>query len=650
MTTTSFVLNPTDPDCPPVRITLTEVAGGDIQVTIDVITSGGLIGDIRALYFDVNEELIGTLAATGAYVTTVEQGDDSVTNVGNTGEIKPNDGGFDFGVEIGTPGIGTDDLQSATFILSSSLRDLTLADVLISGQEYGVRLTSVGAIGGARSDSCKILDEPAFGEVEVCKYEDVNGNGVVDAGDVIKTGWTFGIDIDGDGVIDLSKTDGADGDVADGCVTFDGLTVGTNYTIYEGSMAGWYATGDTVQSGTIGESGESDTVNFTNARYGEVEVCKYEDVNGNGVVDAGDIIKTGWTFGIDIDGDGVIDLSKTDGADGDVADGCVTFDGLTVGTNYTIYEGSMAGWYATGDTVQSGTIGESGESDSLDFTNARYGEVEACKWWDKTGDGPSADDVKIGGWTFGIDLDGDGIIDLSKTDGADGDVEDGCVTFDGLTIGTDYTVYENTREGWVPIIGGDGLSGTISQSGEQDSLDFYNFKEDCLEGLTPGFWRQAQNWEKVTLDADCVDFWIGLGVDDVHGDGLDFADIFASNVTFGEVFGVSDFTYRQGRSNITVDADLTLLQAVSLEGGGDAGALIRHATAAIMNACAEEVNYAFTKGEIIDDVQDAWGNISAMGALKNEIEAMNELGLEEDDGFECLFLTGLSVIDPVAVL
>ncbi len=68
-------------------------------------------------------------------------------------------GGYDMGIEIGTEGIGKDDLQVYTFTLDSSLRDLTLAD--FSLVDFGVRLTSVGDIGGTRDDSCK-LGETTF--------------------------------------------------------------------------------------------------------------------------------------------------------------------------------------------------------------------------------------------------------------------------------------------------------------------------------------------------------------------------------------------------------------------------------------------------------------------------------------------------------
>jgi hypothetical protein len=62
-------------------------------------------------------------------------------------------GMFDVGLEIGTAGIGSDDIQSVTNIIINGListRDFT---------SVGVRLTSVGALLGSRNDSSKLISE-----------------------------------------------------------------------------------------------------------------------------------------------------------------------------------------------------------------------------------------------------------------------------------------------------------------------------------------------------------------------------------------------------------------------------------------------------------------------------------------------------------
>ncbi len=55
---------------------------------------------------------------------------------------------YDVGVEIGTQGIGMDDIQHTEFIVSG----VTLDDFK-SGQEFGIRLTSVGPVSSCGQSS-----------------------------------------------------------------------------------------------------------------------------------------------------------------------------------------------------------------------------------------------------------------------------------------------------------------------------------------------------------------------------------------------------------------------------------------------------------------------------------------------------------------
>ncbi|MCR5874107.1 cadherin-like domain-containing protein [Phenylobacterium sp. J426] len=69
--------------------------------------------------------------------------------------------GYDVGLEFGSAGIGKDDIGSAAFTLK--LPGLTLAD--LAGQDFGVRMTSVGVLGGDRGGSVK-LTSAAFVAVD----------------------------------------------------------------------------------------------------------------------------------------------------------------------------------------------------------------------------------------------------------------------------------------------------------------------------------------------------------------------------------------------------------------------------------------------------------------------------------------------------
>jgi hypothetical protein len=164
--------------CPFVQITITQTADGVFHFNVDQDPNNtGLIGDLRGLFFDLNHETLvsgtGTQAtltgvsATGTNVgslgTLVADGNDSVTKVGgsdnNMNGALAFDGtgqeakGYDVGIEFGSAGIGAvgNDVRDVSFDLH--LTGATLADFI--GVDFGVRMMSVGTLGGARDGSCK---------------------------------------------------------------------------------------------------------------------------------------------------------------------------------------------------------------------------------------------------------------------------------------------------------------------------------------------------------------------------------------------------------------------------------------------------------------------------------------------------------------
>ena len=135
-----------------VRVELTE-EGGDIRVTATV-TLG--LADLRAVYLDIaNDELLGGMSAEGEFVTSYKFSANGVIDLGHGSNVRG--GGTpcpcDIGVELGTPGIGKDDILSTSFLLHAS-SPLSLAD--FAEQLVGVRVTSVGPDPDSRGGSAKL--------------------------------------------------------------------------------------------------------------------------------------------------------------------------------------------------------------------------------------------------------------------------------------------------------------------------------------------------------------------------------------------------------------------------------------------------------------------------------------------------------------
>ncbi|MCW8915727.1 MAG: cadherin-like domain-containing protein [Magnetovibrio sp.] len=190
----------------PATLTVTELADGSLSFSISNEGDGdNMIADLRGLFFDVAaDDLLGTLSVSGDDVTEVNQSG-SVDNLGggSTSSGVP-DSPYEIGIEFGTSGQAQDDIQTTEFVLSSSLRSLTLDDLAF--ESFTVRQTSVGEVDGDRSDSDKLYGDAPYAV-------NAQDDSIVADEDQIQTGNVFSNDIDldapdadNDGILDLNVT------------------------------------------------------------------------------------------------------------------------------------------------------------------------------------------------------------------------------------------------------------------------------------------------------------------------------------------------------------------------------------------------------------------------------------------------------------
>ncbi len=137
------------------KVTLTQI-DQSVKFEINVVPSP-TIGDLRGIFFNIaDDSLLNGLSVTGNNLGNVQFDAGNVINLGGGATLSGYaNGKFDAGVEIGNPGIGEgDDFQSAAFTLSHTSTVLTLNQ--FADQFFGVRITSVGELGGARVGSSKL--------------------------------------------------------------------------------------------------------------------------------------------------------------------------------------------------------------------------------------------------------------------------------------------------------------------------------------------------------------------------------------------------------------------------------------------------------------------------------------------------------------
>ncbi len=107
-------------------IVLVEQQTNALKFTLTVDDSiTGNIGDLRGIFFHVaDESLLSGLTAAGLDVTDQAYSANSVSNLGNGANVNGSLNPFDAGIEIGSQGIGQNDIRTTMFVLSHSSQAL----------------------------------------------------------------------------------------------------------------------------------------------------------------------------------------------------------------------------------------------------------------------------------------------------------------------------------------------------------------------------------------------------------------------------------------------------------------------------------------------------------------------------------------------
>lgn len=330
------------------------------------------------------------------------------------------------------------------------------------------------------------------GAVSGMKYNDLNGNGAKDLGDVGLQNWLISLIDSNNNVVATKNTNN------NGKYSFVGIQQGT-YTVKEDLQPGWTQTAPTpIPPGTHAitiSAGERFTdKDFGNFKTGSISGVKYNDVNGNGIKDIGDLGIPGWT--ITLTGPSGT-VSKVTGPNGEYK-----FDGLLIGT-YTVSETMPSGYIQTAPAVSttgSATyivpISTSGQDvPDQDFGNFKLGEVYGSKFEDLNANGiRDSGEVGLAGWNItinGTDTITGQVVNITKATDVNGDYN-----FKDLTAGT-YTITETLKDGWVQTAPTTItftvkiVSGTVIKG-----LDFGNFHKGKITG---GGWITITGDPKATF-------------------------------------------------------------------------------------------------------------------------------------------------------
>ncbi|MFY9605547.1 MAG: SdrD B-like domain-containing protein, partial [Thermoplasmata archaeon] len=301
------------------------------------------------------------------------------------------------------------------------------------------------------------------------KWNDLNGNGVWDLGEPALPGWTIWFEGWGMGYLTGSATTDENG-----YYEFTGLPPG-EYDVWEIGQDGWMPT--TPSSVWVDIWGHSEVnVNFGNFQLGCIEGYKYEDMNGNGLYDNGDMPIAGWTIYLELT-TGVIEtpegpissivlvaVTTTD------ENGHYQFCGLGPSCTgwYIVEEESRTDWVATTPGSENVVMTSGAHVRVHDFLNYEKGSICGWKFEDLNSNGIWDDNEQgIPDWPIYLLKNHDLDPIMTWTD------DDGYFCFDNL-LSDEYMVYEGLSPYWTPTT----LTGDLVWicSGDHVTLDpFGNF-------------------------------------------------------------------------------------------------------------------------------------------------------------------------------
>jgi hypothetical protein len=262
------------------------------------------------------------------------------------------------------------------------------------------------------------------------KFNDLNGNGRKDEGELGLPGWTITLSM---GAVQMTATTGADGSYC-----FYNLAAGT-YTLSETLQSGWqqtYPASPGTQTITLTSGQSILNVDFGNKQLlGSICGMKFNDLNGNGRKDTGELGLSGWTITLSM---GAVQMTATTSADGSYC-----FNNLAAGT-YTLTETLQSGWQQTAPAspgTQTVTLTSGQKVINIDFGNKQLlGSICGMKFNDLNGNGRKDDgEPGLPGWTINLSM---GAVQMTATTDANGEY-----CFNNLPLGT-YTITEVNKSGW----------------------------------------------------------------------------------------------------------------------------------------------------------------------------------------------------------
>ncbi|WP_292231552.1 SdrD B-like domain-containing protein, partial [Mesorhizobium sp.] len=235
------------------------------------------------------------------------------------------------------------------------------------------------------------------------KFNDLNADGVWEAGEPALAGWTIYIDANNNNTLDAGEpfavTD------ANGYYKFT-VTPGT-YTIREQPQAGWTQDAPNNAQGeftiTVAAGQNSHNNDFGNFQLGSISGHKYLDADGSLATTGDRTAVQGWTITLynDANHNNVADAGEQVAQTTTDVNGLYQFTGLVPG-DYLIKEQDQAGWtHLSPVTINQDNLTSGQNLTNQDFINTQLGSISGHKYVDADGSlATTGDETGVSGWTI----------------------------------------------------------------------------------------------------------------------------------------------------------------------------------------------------------------------------------------------------------
>jgi uncharacterized repeat protein (TIGR01451 family) len=221
------------------------------------------------------------------------------------------------------------------------------------------------------------------------------------------------LDANANGAFDLGERQATTD--ATGAYSIGGLAPGAYTARVTLPSVSWYCTGACGHAVTITSGLAAGGRDFTLARFGTVSGTVWDDVDGDGVREAGDNPVAGFTQWVDYDGDNALDAGEPSATSS--ATGSYTLTGVRAGS-WTLRQAPNGAYACTSPSpcTYALTLGSNATVTGRDFGDYVSRSVSGTVYRDSDADGvvPEAGDPGLAGWVAYVDNDKDAIHDAGE--------------------------------------------------------------------------------------------------------------------------------------------------------------------------------------------------------------------------------------------